>query len=428
MPFVVALLVITATGVCDRTAGADPDSVRVRVEVGWRTDASNETYYEQTFDDTTFRPARLQSTPEVVHSAVGRLDWGELADGRRDAWRLGLEGRAGDLVRSLGLDGRLRRVDLGGWEIVVTPRAAWQSDRTFDRDRSELRTSAAVQAWRGLAGSMSRWGLTGGSEVLRSSGAGSEFVLDRNVLSMGAAFERSSWSGGDLRLDYGLDARQFPDSTSRDHLEHHAEASARLDAGSGSVDANIRVNRRGTMQSAATTRDRYWSGDASSEWRLGAGAAWSGVARIEGEWQRYDRPDSEVYFDYGLVRAQAGPRLESGGWSLEAAPRVEWLLAPSNAGESYVEPALGFEAEWVGSGALWALAPAFGRREYDSEEAGAVELHQSFTFLEAHLVADQALPGRMRLRTFLYGRLEQHADSTQNTRSLYFSVDVRRLF
>lgn len=423
-----ALGALIATSLGSRAAAADPDSVRVRVELGWRTDASNETYYEQTFDDTTFRPARLQSTPEVVHSAVGRLDWGELADGRRDVWRLGLEGRAGDLVQSLGIDGRLRRLDMAGWELAATPRATWQSDRTFDRDRSELRTSAAVQAWRGPAGGLSRWGLSGGSEVLRSSGAGSEFVLDRNVFSMGTAFERSSWSGADVRLDYGLDARQFPDSTSRDHLEHHAEASARLDVGAGSFDTNVRLIRRGTTRSAATSRDRYWSGDASSEWRLGAGAAWSGVARIEGEWQVYDQPDSEVYFDYRLLRAQAGPRLEAGGWSFELSPRVEWLRAPRNASESYVEPAVGVEAEWVGSGALWGLSPAFGHREYESEAAGAIALHQSFTFLEAHLLADQALPARMRLRTFLYGRLEHHADSTQNTRSLYFSVDVRRLF
>ena len=61
-----------------------------------------------------------------------------------------------------------------------------------------------------------------------------------------------------------------------------------------------------------------------------------------------------------------------------------------------------------------------------SEEG--IGLHSSYAFYEIDLLADQALPGSLRLRAYVDARLESHVDHTQDARSLYFSLDLRRIF
>ena len=77
--------------------------------------------------------------------------------------------------------------------------------------------------------------------------------------------------------------------------------------------------------------------------------------------------------------------------------------------------------------------PAASRREYPgtSDGSGSVSLpgiHSSFAFYELAVFGDQPLPGSLRLRLSGMGRVEAHRGGTDDARSLYFSLDLRRLF
>ena len=73
-----------------------------------------------------------------------------------------------------------------------------------------------------------------------------------------------------------------------------------------------------------------------------------------------------------------------------------------------------------------------GWREYQLEPSGHpfedVGLHSSYAFIEVSAFAEQGLGPLWHLRFSGTARDEQHRDATQNARSLYFSLDIRRLF
>ena len=72
-----------------------------------------------------------------------------------------------------------------------------------------------------------------------------------------------------------------------------------------------------------------------------------------------------------------------------------------------------------------------GRRTYreaPSRPLSTPVLHTSYDFYELDLVADQRLPAALRLRGLLDGRIEHHTEPADDTRSLYFSIDLRILF
>ena len=52
----------------------------------------------------------------------------------------------------------------------------------------------------------------------------------------------------------------------------------------------------------------------------------------------------------------------------------------------------------------------------------------SFTYLDVTAYGDQKLAGALQVRAMASVRSEWHDDHANDTRSLYFSLDVRRLF
>ena len=74
------------------------------------------------------------------------------------------------------------------------------------------------------------------------------------------------------------------------------------------------------------------------------------------------------------------------------------------------------------------MIPVAGWRDYDEAPDATVGIHSSYSFAEINVLADQALPGALRLRAYVNGRLESHVDHAQDARSLYFSLDLRKLF
>jgi hypothetical protein len=55
-------------------------------------------------------------------------------------------------------------------------------------------------------------------------------------------------------------------------------------------------------------------------------------------------------------------------------------------------------------------------------------LHSSFDFVELTGFLDQPLPGKLRARATAAVRSERHDVADHDARSLYFSLDLRRLF
>ena len=77
--------------------------------------------------------------------------------------------------------------------------------------------------------------------------------------------------------------------------------------------------------------------------------------------------------------------------------------------------------------------PAASRREYPgtSDGSGSVSLpgiHSSFAFYELAVFGDQPVPGSLRLRLSGMGRADVRREGAEDSRSLYFSLDLRRLF
>jgi hypothetical protein len=427
--FAVALLLAIRAA---PAAGADAggDSLGVHLELGVASDLTNEIFYEDEFVDTTFVGRRLVGDPEHRLAAVFlvALDGTRGAGTTRYAFRN--EVVWGDLVQGDRLGLVWRTEPTPDWRLTVSPSTEFRHDGTFDRDMTESRSDVTVKARRAFQDGMHAFEWAARGELVRTSGEGSEFLLDRQGVRLSAAFERADWTGQDLRIGYGLWARAFPDSSIRDHFEHGVELAWRSDAASGAViSLDADVARRVTFDVVETTRDNFWGGHAGLEGSLPVATGWSLRARLDGEAQRYDVPDSTVFFDYQVAGVRLTPRWEPHpGLAVAAGPWVERLWSAWNPAESYTEVAGSFELEWLGGRGWWSLTPAVGWREYEQTRLADLALHSPYAFYDFTVIGDQPLAGSLRLRAFANARLESHTESAQDARSLYFSIDVRTLF
>jgi hypothetical protein len=415
--------------------GEARDSARVRVEIGASTDLTNELFYEDQFTDadSIFHPRHLVDSPEsqvagVLHAALAG------AQGRGAVgYQIHNELSLGDKVQRDVLDLSWRHAVSPDWRFTVLPRAEYRHDRTFDRDLEE---------WRGSLGALLRRSLADGStfgefgcrgEFLSSSGRGSHFLLDRRVGQASLSVDHVPLFGSEWRLAYRFAARSFPDSSERNHWAHGWEGRWRRMLGNGhGLTVETEGERRQTVDPALTSRDNFWQGDGAVEGEIRWGEARTLVGRVTVEAVHYDREDSLLFFDYQIARGRLGPRFELGSLSASLGPRAEALFSRHNPSEEYREIGGSTELEYLAPGTWWSLTPSAGWRDYtdstDGDTLGVPGLHSSFAFYELSLLAEQALPGAVRLRLFATARYESHIDSAQDARSLYFSLDVRRLF
>ncbi|HEY6866918.1 MAG TPA: hypothetical protein VI792_06655, partial [Candidatus Eisenbacteria bacterium] len=77
------------------------------------------------------------------------------------------------------------------------------------------------------------------------------------------------------------------------------------------------------------------------------------------------------------------------------------------------------------------IVPWIGQRTYRLPATRGhydpVALHTNATFYQVDLNGDQGLGAGLRLRMLLTGRIERHTDPGDDSTSLYFSLDLRRL-
>lgn len=429
-----ALTLVLSLVVPGPAAAQFADTNFVRLEFGGVSDVTNERFYEDTFDDTTFTGRRLAGSPEYRSAGVAALD-GAGAFARGGRWLLRQEAVAGDhLLRSYSrfeLSGTPR----DGWKWSLAPELDARRDRSFGSDRRELRFRPDGRVRFTSLDRSDSWDLLAGGDWLRSSGTSETTTLDRNA---GRAWLR--WAHAPLdalwetELGYGADVRAFPDSVVRDHVEQHGAFAVRgLLPGGSSTALELQLDRRGTIYGTPSTRDHFWSGrlDANAFLRLHDRLTAELVLTVDG--YRYDRADTSVYFDYQTWTARPGFRwVLAHDWSLRIGPRLEWLVAPEVSSERYREVAAAIEAERLHGHDWWSFAPSAGWRQYERSAAtvslNEPDLHSSYLFIDGELFADVALPAALRVRFTGSGRYEQHEDPSQDATSLYFSLDLRRRF
>ncbi len=423
-----AALVLLAVSGARAESPPGADTVSVRFQVGTGVDFTNELYYEDAYVDTTFLGRRLVDTPEPRYAGVLYTVLQGTRAKRRVAWQIQNELSLGDKVQRDALGLSWRDDFAPDWRLVLSPALDWRHDRSFDRDQQEGRGSFRGRLRRSFSDETNAAELGMLADAVRSSGPGSEFLLDRNALRGSLALDHLGLLGDEWRLGYSLATRVFPDSASRDHLEHGGEGRWRLPFGGGHVvTAEASGRRRQTRRVVTTTRDNYWEEGVSldGDWR--ASDRWAVKTRLEGEALQYDVEEPDVYFDYRVARARLGMRFESDThWTLTVGPRGERLTAPLNPDEAYREIAGAVEFEALGRRALWSVSPTVGWRDYDAASEGGIAagLHSSYAFYELDAFVDQPLVDPLRLRGIVGLRYESHTDPSQNAGSMYVSIQM----
>jgi hypothetical protein len=338
------------------------------------------------------------------------------------------------VLRRGAVDGEWRQPVGAAWRLSMSPHGEYRHDRSFDRDLEEWRAGLRARSRHALGAEDQNIELGAAGEVLRTAGSDAGLVPDRNSGTGSIALQHDGLTGQAWRLGYLLTARTYPDSTSRDHLEHGWEADWRRDFAGGSLILETDGERRSTLHVVTTSRDNFWGehGALEGNWTLAKTGSWR--SRLEFEALQYDLQDSTLYFDYHIIRGSIGPRPHpSPAWSLFVGPRYEMFFSAIDPSEQYREGAAEIELEWIGAGGWWNVIPSAGWRTYDEAESGtagfeALALHSSYSFVELQLFGDQSLGSGWRLRALGLGRAERHTDRAQDARSLYFSLDVRKLF
>jgi hypothetical protein len=391
-------------------------------------------FYEDAFVDTTFLGRRLVDSPESRVAGVFHLNMRGTRSDQLVSYQLHDELSLGNKVHRnvLWLNWRDKRAL--DWQFDLSPRLEFRRDQTFDRDLDEWRGRIDGRVRHMVGDPWTFAELKGAGEFVRTSGTGSTFLLDRQAAYGGLGFDHAPLFGSEWHLGYRMAARSFPDSADRNHLEHGIEARWRKDfLGGHWLQIEADGYKRLTQHDARTSRDNFLETESTLEGTVRWGDVSSWRTRLTLETLDYDREDSTLYFDYRVGRLQTGPRIQLDRWTFTLGPRIELLSSPRNPVEQYHEYAGSIEVELMGrDGSWWSLTPVVGRRNYEElvtdDPIDAVAVHSSYTFYELGLIADQPIGGGVRLRLFGSGRLEQHVDSAQDARSLYFSIDVRRLF
>ncbi len=406
-----------------------PDSLAWRFEIGGATDGTDEIYYGA-FVDTTFLPRRRVSHPRVNTASVALASFQGTRRQRAASYSFQGEASYGDLVKRGDWLASWREELTSQWGFLLDQRFQYRDDRSFDLKRRE---------WEGgFNARLRRLGYEGGRVEMMNSFSVQRALEDTTGFFLSNTFDRLSLSYEDARIlerEWGVSAgaayRDFPDSTSRTHFEYSAQGRLRQYFGSlSSFEFTGWVMRRQPREDVATSRDRFWFSNATGEMTVQVAELWKATARAELEDTRYDE-ENAAYFDYSVARARVGGRYEPGWrWFAEAGPRIEWLRAPREPLEEYLESAGWLDFSWLDGASYLSFTPAAGWREYrGSSETGLAALqHSRYAFYELTGYFDQRLPWGLRARASGLMRWERHTNADDDGCSLYFSFDLRRIF
>ena len=399
------------------------------------SDVTNELFMQQTYSDTTFLERHLVGSPEYRSGAVASMDWSRSLRGGAVLVAFQPDLVVGNRLSQFSVVSSLRSPVVDRWSWSLEPTLRGGVDRSFGFDRRELGAVILGRARRemGWARDQAFEFRAGGDFLEVLSGAHDYSLSHRNAVA-GVSYERAGLSPLEFRLEERTYVRTFPDSVTRDHYEQQVQASVSRDFGGlHSLVLRVGSNWRSTLYDTPSSRDRYAYYDSQAEWTLHAGLRNTLQLQGDAEWTRYAVPDSVLDFDYGIGRATARWSFQwSTSTTVSAGTRWEWLDAPWNPVERYREAAATLEFERFTLGSWIMISPAYLWRRYEVTNSGsgfdAQPTHSHFDGIELFTMFEQAIPGGLRVRSTGVGRIEWHRDSSDDARSLYFSLDVRRLF
>ncbi|MEO5618570.1 MAG: hypothetical protein ABIS67_12430 [Candidatus Eisenbacteria bacterium] len=428
------LLLFAAVARADSPSPA-VDTLRFRFEVGASSDYTNEIYYLDSLATPTLAQRQRFDIPEARYAGVALATLeGTRAHGGT-GYSLTQEFSLGDLLQRASLFGRWRQALGPDWRLLLAPRAQYRRDRTLGRDFEEYQAAGAARFRRSVAEGATAAELGVQGDWLETKGAGTGLLLDRWSAGAGAALEQSDFEGVDWRLDYTFRGRGFPDSSVRDHVEHETQGRARIGWGIAHFAVlDAMLMRRFTVRTVPNSQDNFWEESGALEVVHNSAGALGWPTRIDFEAVQFDVEDDVLYFDHQLLRARSGARLQpSSPWTLEIGPQAEWLAAERAPDEAYLELGGFAEFEAIYPGTLWSLTPSAGHRRYRATRTATLDDpytsgRSSYQFVQFDVLGDQRLPGGWRARAGGSARWEFHDDSVENAGSLYFSLDVRRLF
>jgi len=411
------------------------DTLRMRFEVGGSSDFANEIYYLDSLASPTLAVRQRFEIPEARHAGVVLASLEGTRAARGTHYSLTQEVSLGDLLKRASLAGRWRQAIGSDWRLFAAPRAQYRRDRTLGRDFEEYQASGSARLRRGLDDGDAAIEIGALGDWLRTTGSGTSLLLDRWSAGATASLEQSDFEGTDGRIDYVLRGRVFPDSSVRDHVEHETQGRLRLGWGIAHFAVlDAMLIRRFTVHAAPNSQDNFWEESGALEVVIGSADEVAWPARLALEAVQFDVEDDVLYFDHRRLQGRAGARFQPGRpWTLELGPQVEWLRAPRAPDEDYAEFGGFTEFETISAGSLWSVTPSAGRRHYRSASGAATADpydvgRSSYQFVQLDVLGDQRLPGAWRARAAGSARWELHDDSVENAASLYFSLDVRRLF
>lgn len=412
-----------------------PDTTRLKFEIGASSDYTNEIYYLDSLATPTLVQRQRFDTPQTLTAGVVLAAWDGTRAMRGTAYSFTQEVSVADRLQRATFHGRWRQALGPDWRWLVLPRAELRRDRTLGRDFTESQAGLTTRLRHQLLDGVTA--IEGGLQTdwLHTTGSGAELLADRWTAGAMAALERSAFTGLDGRLEYGLRVRGFPDSSVRDHVEHDSQLRLRFGWGLADFAAiDVAAIRRFTIHLAPTSLDNFWEESALLEIDHNAGGSLGAAAHVDVDAVQFDVPDAVLYFDHQEVVARAGPRWQPHATTiLEAGPRLDWLSTSLAPEESYLEAGGYVSLEAIADGALWTITPSAGHRRYRSGEPdpnfpSVTSGHSSYGFVELEMFGEQRIRGGWRARVSANGRWELHDDAVENATSLYFSVDVRRLF
>lgn len=429
-PVLAVLLALAAPAPAAQAAVAGPDSLAWRFELGGSTDGTNELYYGALVD-TVFLPRRRVSEPEVRYAGVALAALQGTRGQRAADYLAQAQLSWGDKVKAADLLAHWRRDWPERWRLRLDHRLEYRDDRSFDLERRDWRGVLDGRLRRAVGDGSTSLELANSFQLQRTFGDTTGFFLSNLYDRLSLRVEQFR----DVERDWSLGAtaavRTFADSSGRDHAEFAGLGRWRSPWGTRfELETDAVLTRRAPLRDVASSRDRFVLVNGGGGVALRFGDRWKGVLRAELDETRYDDPN-DTYFDYFVLHGRLDARFEPGWrWSVAAGPRLEWLRAPREPAEDYLESGGGLDLSWARPGAYLSFAPQAGWRDY----LGAGELdvivvqHSSYAFYELAGYFDQRLPLGLRGRGVGSARWEFHVNAEDDARSLYFSLDLRRIF
>ena len=212
------------------------------------------------------------------------------------------------------------------------------------------------------------------AELSRATGVGAEFVPDRGS-GASRRVQADPLFGTEWRFGYSFASRTFPDSSSRDHLEHGSRRGCAGRTAGHSLDFESEAARRSTVRSCppAGTTARGPGGAHG-----GRGSGTHGHSSRGGSWS----PPTTTRGQLALFRLHGWSRPARGGfeteWAVTAGPRGEVLTAASLPLSAIGDRGVRRPGTAQG-GAWWSLTPAGGWRDYEEvPPADLAVLHSSY--------------------------------------------------